>query len=169
MNPPFAPSFQHFQQDIERYLKSAGKVEKNEHGQTVYRGYDAALSKMFRAYVEREALAPLVAEFRKWNWEWDYGDYLLELTACLRRSRDWPLLESLWTAVVAKRRTNYNKTRKARKKVPHKIPAALEEKTRRLLLESLLRLRDYAAEFGKESEIEDYAAMIERVERKLNA
>jgi hypothetical protein len=169
MKPPFAPSFQHFQKDIERYLKSAGEVEKNEHGQTVYRGYDAALSKIFRAYVEREALAPLVAEFRKWNWEWHYGDPLLELTACLRRSRDWPLLKSLWAAVVAKRRTNYNKTKKARKRVPEKIPEELEEKTRSLLLESLFRLRDYAAEFGKESEIEEYAAMIERVEEKLNA
>lgn len=169
MSLPFAPSFQHFQEDIERYLKNAGKVEKNEHGQTVYRGYDVALSEMFRVYIEREALAPLVAEFRKWNWEWSYGDYLLELTACLRRSRDWPLLKSLWTAVIAKRRTNYNKTKKARKAVPDKIPEELEEKTRRLLLESLFQFRDYASEFGKESEIEGYAAMISRVERKLNA
>ncbi len=169
MSPPFAPSFQDFQKDIERYLKSAGKAEKNEHGQIVYRGYDAALSKMFRLYVDREAFAPLVAEFRKWNWEWSYGDYLLELTACLRRSRDWPLLKSLWTAVVAKRRTNYNKTQKARKRVPDKISEELEEKTRRLLLESLFQLRDYASGFGKESEIEEYAAMTARVERRLNA
>jgi hypothetical protein len=169
MNPSFVPSFRHFQNDIERYLRSVGKVEKNEYGQTVYRGYDATLSEMFRVYVEKQAFAPLVAEFRKWNWEWSYSDYLLDLTACLRRSRDWPLLKSLWTAVVAKRRTNYNKTKKARKAVPEKIPEALEEKTRKLLLESLFQLRDYASEFGKETEIEDYAAMTARVERKLNA
>jgi hypothetical protein len=70
------PSFQHFQKDIERYLRNLGKAEKNEHGQTVYRGYDSAQSEMFRAYVENQALAPLVEEFRKWNWEWGYGDYL---------------------------------------------------------------------------------------------
>jgi hypothetical protein len=71
--------------------------------------------------------------------------------------------------VVAKRRTNYNKTKKARKAAPEKIPEELEEKTRALLIESLSRLRDYASEFGKESEIEEYAAMLARVERKLNA
>lgn len=169
MNPPFAPSFQHLQKDIERYLRSTGNVEENEHGQTVYRGYDAALSEMVRLYIEQEAFAPLVEEFRKWNWEWSYGDYLLDLTDRLRRARNWPLLKVLWTAVVAKRRTNYNKTKKARKAVPRNIPEALEEKTRMLLLESLLQLRDYAAEFDREAEIEAHTAMIARVERKLNA
>ena len=169
MNPSFVPSFQHFQADIERYLKAMGTVEKNEHGQTVYRGYDAALSAMFRAYIEKDARAPLVAEFRKWNWEWHYGDYLLELTGHLRRSGDWPLLKSLWTGVVTKRRTNYNKTKKARKKVPDKVPEELVEKTRRLLLESLYQLRDYAAEFETLSELEDYVTMITKVEKRLNA
>jgi hypothetical protein len=42
MNRSFAPSFQHFHKDVERYLTSEGKREKNEHGQTVYRGYQAA-------------------------------------------------------------------------------------------------------------------------------
>ena len=102
MNPPFAPTFQDFQKDTERHLERAGMTEKNEHGQTVYRGYYTALSQMFRLYIEKEAFAPLVAEFRRWNWEWDYGDDLMELTDCLRRSRDWPLLKSLWAAVVAK-------------------------------------------------------------------
>ncbi len=165
----FVPSFQHFQKDIERYLKSAGKVEKNEHGQTVYRGYDAALSEMFRAYIEKEAWAPLVDEFRNWNWEWDYGNYLLDLTAYLHRSRNWPLLKILWAAVVAKRRTNYNKTKKARKAVPEKIPEKLETKTRELLLDSLFRLRDYASEFRKGSEIGEYLEMIARVEKKSSA
>ncbi len=68
----FAPSFQHFQKDIERFLKSEGKCEKNEHGQIVYRGYQAAVDQMFRVYIEKEAFAPLVAEFRTWNWEWNY-------------------------------------------------------------------------------------------------
>jgi hypothetical protein len=63
----FAPSFQHFQKDIERFLKSAGKSEKNEHGQTVFRGYQAAVDLMFRAYTEKEAFAPLVAEFTNYN------------------------------------------------------------------------------------------------------
>jgi hypothetical protein len=169
MKPTFAPSFQHFQKDIERYLESAGKVEKNEHGQTVYRGYDAALSKMFRAYLEKEAFAALVDEFRKWNWEWNYGAHLLELTAALRRSGNWRLLKTLWGAAVAKRRTNYNKTKKARKAAPNKIPEALETKTRDLLLDSLFRLRELASEFRREAEIGEYLAMIARVERKRNA
>ncbi len=169
MNPPFAPTFQDFQKDTERHLERAGMTEKNEHGQTVYRGYYKALSQMFRLYIEKEAFAPLVAEFRRWNWEWDYGDDLMELTDCLRRSRDWPLLKSLWAAVVAKRRTNYNKTKKARRFAPNNVPEALVEKTRGLLLESLARLRGYASEFGKEADIAEYVAMIGRVERKLNA
>ena len=87
MNGSFTPSFQHFHKDVERYLKSEGKCEKNEHGQTVYRGYPAALAQMFRTYIEKEAFAPLVAEFRKWNWEWSYDDYLLELTSGLQQNK----------------------------------------------------------------------------------
>jgi hypothetical protein len=55
MNHAFTPSFQHFQKDIERYLAREGKREKNEHGQTVYRGYQAAVSRMFREYMEKDA------------------------------------------------------------------------------------------------------------------
>jgi len=169
VNPSFEPTFRDFQKDIERYLEGAGMTEKNEHGQTVYRGYYKALSQMFRIYIEKEAFAPLVVEFRRWNWEWNYGDELMELTDCLRRSRDWPLLKSLWAGVVAKRRTNYNKTKKARKSVPDKIPEALVEKTRGLLLDALTQLRGYASKLGKEADIAEYVAMIGRVERKLNA
>ena len=77
---------------------------------------------MFGTYMEKEAFAPLVAEFRKWNWEWSYDDHLLTLTSSLQENRDWPLLQELWAAVVAKRRTNYNKTRQAQKAFPDKIP-----------------------------------------------
>ena len=51
MNKPFTPSFQHFHKDVERYLKSEGKREKNEQGQTVYRGYPPAVALMFRTYI----------------------------------------------------------------------------------------------------------------------
>ena len=169
MKKSFAPSFQHFQQDIERYLTSEGKREKNEHGQTVYRGYPAAVELMFRTYMDKGAFAPLVAEFRKWNWEWSYSDYLLELTSILQLTRDWPLLKELWAAVVAKRRTNYNKTKKAQKAVPEKIPEELVTKTRDLLLDSLNRLQGYASELGHESDVEGYVEMIVRVEKRLNA
>jgi hypothetical protein len=168
-NRPFAPSFQHFQKDIERYLKSEGNVEKNEHGQTVYRGYQAAVALMFRTYMEKDAFAPLVAEFRTWNWEWDYDDHLLELTSSLQRTRDWPLLQELWAAVVAKRRTNYNKTKKAQKAVPDKIPEELVTKTRDLLLDSLYRLQRHASELGHEADVGTYMEMTRRVERRLNA
>ena len=121
MNKSFTPSFQHFHKDVERYLESEGKREKNEHGQTVYRGYPAAVDQMFRTYIESEAFTPLVAEFRKWNWEWSYNDYLLELSSSLQQKQDWPLLKDLWAAVVAKRRTNYNKTKKAQKASPKRF------------------------------------------------
>lgn len=165
----FTPSFQHFQRDIERSLESEGKRERNEHGQTVYRGYPDALSRMFRAYIENRAFAPLVAELRTWNWEWGYNDYLLELTECLQNARDWPLLKELWAAVIAKRRTNYNKTKKAQRAVPDRIPEELVTKTRELLLESLFRLQRYASELQQESDVREYLEMIARVEKRIKA
>jgi len=169
MEKPFTPSLQHFHKDVERYLKSEGKCEKNERGQTVFRGYPAALALMFRTYMEKEAFAPLVAELRKWNWEWSYGDYLMDLTSRLQEKGDWPLLKELWAAVVAKRRTNYNKTRQAQRSVPDKIPEELVIKTRDLLLDSLNRLQHYASELGHESEIAPYLEMIGRVEKRTKA
>ena len=169
MNKSFTPSFQHFHKDIERYLKSEGKCEKNEHGQTVFRGYPAALDQMFRTYIENEAFTPLVAEFRKWNWEWGYNDYLLELSSGLQQREDWPLLKELWAAVVAKRRTNYNKTKKAQESFPEKIPEELVTKTRDLLLESLSRLQQYASELGHVSDVKEYLAMTVRVEKRMKA
>jgi hypothetical protein len=165
----FTPSFQQFQKDIERRLKSEGQCETNEHGQTVFRGYPAALSRMFREYIENQAFAPLVAELRKWNWEWSYSDYLLELTECLREERNWPLLKELWAAVIAKRRTNYNKTKKAQRALPDRIPEDLVTKTRGLLLESLNQLHGYASELGQESDVQEYVEMISRVEKRITA
>lgn len=169
MNKSFTPGFQQFHRDVERYLESQGKCAKNEHGQIVYRGYPAALEEMFRTYMEREAFGPLVAEFRKWNWEWNYDDHLLTLTSSLQQARDWPLLKELWAAVVAKRRTNYNKTRKAQKSFPEKIPEELVTKTRDLLLESLYRLHQYASEGGHEADVGAYIEMIGRVEKRMKA
>lgn len=169
MNAPFTPSFRNFQQDIERQLASEGKREKNEHGQIVYRGYEAAVGQMYRTYLAQDALGPLVAEFKTWNWHWSYGSYLEVLTTRLQDRGEWPLLKQLWAAVVAKRRTNYNKTKKARTFAPDQVSDELVSKTRDLLLDALNRLRGYAAECGKESEIDEYVAMIARVERRLNA
>jgi hypothetical protein len=165
----FTPSLQHFHKDVERYLKSEGKCEKNERGQTVFRGYPAAVAQMFRTYLEREAFGPLVAELRTWNWEWSYGDYLLELTSGLQRAGDWPLLKELWEAVVAKRRTNYNKTRTAQKAIPEQISEELVTKTRDLLLESLDQLQRYASELGHESDVGAYLEMSARVEKRMKA
>jgi len=165
MPNPFTPSFKDMQKDIERYLKSEGKVEKNEHGQEVYRGYGDAVGLMFQQYMDEEAFVPLVADFRKWNWEWSYNDYLLKLTARLQETKNWPCLKELWTAVIAKRRTNYNITRKFRKSLPEKIPESTLQKTRELLLESLQRFEAYAAELGRESDIAEYFDMMERVRK----
>lgn len=169
MTKPFTPSFQHLQKDVERQLESEGKCEKNEHGQFVYRGYPAAFKQMYRLYLEREAFGPLVAEYRTWNWEWDYGSDLEELTARLRGKGHWILLRDLWAGVVAKRRTNYNKTKKARKAVPDQVSEELVSKTRDLLMDSLQRLVGYASEFQKDSEVEAYVEMLARVERRQNA
>lgn len=169
MNRAFVPSFRHFQKDVERCLESDGKCERNEHGQTVYRGYDAAVAQMFRAYIEKDAFDPLVAVFRNWNWEWNYNEYLLELTARLRESRNWPLLKSLWAGVIAKRRTNYNKTRKVQRVRPDTIAEELVAKTRELFLDSLCRLRSYASELHRESEVAEYVEMIARVEKRIKA
>lgn len=169
MSKPFRPSFNNFQRDIENQLKNEGNYAKNEYGQMVFRGYYAAKSVMYRTYLNEKAFAPLVAHFRTWNWEWEYDDYLLELSACLQQCRDWPLLKTLWIAVVAKRRTNYNMTKKARKAAPNQIPEEHENRTRELLLDSLFRLRDYAVEFQMESTIEKYLEMIAKVERKMKA
>jgi hypothetical protein len=77
--------------------------------------------------------------------------------------------KDLWAAVVAKRRTNYNKAKKAREAVPDKVAEALVEKTRNLLLHSLYRLRSYASELHQETDVEEYVDMIARVELRKNA
>lgn len=165
----FAPTFKDIQKDIERYLKSEGKHETNEHGQGVFRGYDDALNLMFQRYLKEEAYAPLVAHFRRWNTEWTYNDYLLTLTAQLERVNNWPALKELWSAVVAKRRTHYNLTRKYHRTVPDKIPESSVEKTKLLLLDTLTRLETYAVTFGQQSDIAEYLAMSERVRRGAKA
>jgi hypothetical protein len=91
------------------------------------------------------------------------------LTSGLQQAGDWPLLKELWEAVVAKRRTNYNKTKKAQKSVPEKIPEALVTKTRDLLLDSLHRLQGYASECGHTSDVGAYLEMIVRVEKRMKA
>jgi hypothetical protein len=48
------------------------------------------------------------------------GAWRVELSSGLQHNKDWPLLKELWTAVVAKRGTNYNKTKTAQKSVPEK-------------------------------------------------
>lgn len=169
MTRPFAPTFRHFQDDVERYLKAQGTVEKNEHGQTVFRGYQPAVTLMYRTYIEKGAYAPLVTEFRGWNYEWSYDEHLLELTSHLLRVKDWALLERLWSGVIAKRRTNYNKTKQAQKAVPDKVSMESVAKTRDLLLESLRRVEGYAKELGRSADVGAHVEMMRRVERGLKA
>lgn len=170
MNQPFAPSCKHFQKDLVRYLKSQGKYEKNEYGQTVFYGnYDAALDGMFRHYLAAAAFTPLVDEFGNWNWEWVYNDYLLQLSDQLRSNGEWTLLKRLWGKVIAKRRTNYNDTRKVHSAVPEKVSEEDVAKTRELLLDALHRLRDYATDLQQQSDIGEYLEMIERVANRCKA
>lgn len=164
MPKSFTPLFKDIQKDIERYLKSEGKYEKNEHGQGVYRGYDEALDLMFRLYMKEEAFIPLVMHFRKWNTEWGYNNFLLTITTALERVKNWLLLKDLWAAVIAKRRKHYNDTLKYRKLVPEKITESMLEETKQLLLEALKRLETYAINFGQQSDITKYLEMMERVQ-----
>ena len=76
---------------------------------------------------------------------------------------------TLWAGVIAKRRTNYNKTKKAQRAVPEQIPESSVFKTRELLLESLYQLQRYASALQEESSIIEYTEMIARVERGITA
>ena len=169
MSRSFAPSFQHFQKDVERYLKSKGQVEKNEHGQTVYRGYQAELARMFRTYIDKEAFAPLVAEFRKWNWEWSYDEHLLELTSRLHEKQRLAAAQGALGRRRCEAQNQLQQDQEGSEGLPDKIPEELVTKTQDLLLESLYRLQRYASELGHESEVGEYVEMIARVEKRLKA
>ena len=51
----------------------------------------------------------------------------LELTSALQQKRNWPLLKELWAAVVAKRRTNYNKTSESSEGRPRQDPRRVSD------------------------------------------
>jgi len=169
MPKSFTPSFKDIQKDIERYLKSEGKYEKNEHGQGVYRGYDEALELMFRLYMKEEAFVPLVSHFRKWNTELAYNNFLLTISAALLKAKNWPLLKELWAAVIAKRKKNYNDHLKYRKLIPEKITESKLLKTRELLVEALKQLERYALQLKQKPDISDYMGMLERVQEGKKA
>ncbi len=169
MPKPFTPSFKNLQKDLENYIKSQGKCEKNEFGQTVYHGYDAALSLMFKTYIKQEAFDSLTDHFRRWNWEWGYNNYFDRLTAALEHAKDWKNLKVIWSAVIAKRKTNYNKTLKVHRAVPDRVPESSVTKTRRLLIESIDDMRKCGSKFKKSGEISDYLEMKSRVEKGLKA
>ncbi len=169
MTKPFKPSFKTLQKDLENYIKHKGRCDKNEFGQTVYHGYDAALALMFKSYIQEKAFDQLTDHFRKWNWEWNYDDYFTRLITTLERAKDWKNLKQLWEAVIAKRKTNYNKTRKAHQDVPDQVPETSVVKTRNLLLESLDDMRKCGKKFGTEKEIAQYLDMKNRVQKGLKA
>jgi hypothetical protein len=127
-----------------------------------------------------------------WWPEWPQGsgkqektlDYTLppeDRDAILRRRIRLPFMSRSFTPslqhfqkdveryLVAKRRTNYNKTKKAQKSLPEKIPEELVTKTRDLLLDSLYRLQRYASELGHEADVGAYLEMIVRVEKRMKA
>lgn len=89
-------------------------------------------------------------------------DHFSELSIRLRKARDWVLLKALWAGVIAKRRTNYNKTKRARSAVPDKIPEELLTRTRELLLESLRGLQSCVSALDRNADIAESLAMIER-------
>lgn len=169
MTLEFEPRFNHFQQDIERYLKSIGKREKLYDGTIMFTGYDAALDLMFERYVERKEFGPLVEHFRRWNWELSYNKYLLRLTSQLLVSKDWPDLQKLWGGVLKKRKMLYNDMWKIERKQPGKIPESSFRETKERLIESLQTIIQYANELGASTESDRYQKMLERVKTQKKA
>ena len=169
MTAEFQPAFKNFQADIERYIISIGKCEKSKDGFTIFRGYEDALKLMFRRYLDGEAFDPLVSYFRRWNWEWSYNDFLIELTTALSSRRDWPRLQLLWDSVVAKRKKNYNEIWKIEKDKPGAISSKTVAESKELLLDTLKRVIAFAEEFGGAEESAKYSVMIDRVRRGRKA
>lgn len=162
MEPPFKPRFNDFQGDIERYLRHLGNTPTIKDGMMVFHGYDEALKRMFRQYIAVEAFDPLVAHFRRWNWELGYNPFLLELTEALAERQDWPRLKLLWDGVIAKRRKLYNDVRKIERRKPSALSADTVHQSRERLLETLRRVRSMCEVFGSPRDSEAYSQMIDK-------
>ncbi len=162
-NPPFQPKFEDFQDDVERYMNSLGTNLHTRDGTQVFHGYDDALKLMFRRYLDQAAFDPLVAHFRRWNWEVGYNEFLLSLTEALAERRDWPRLKVLWGGVIAKRRKLYNDARKIVRQRPAGLPPDTVQQIRDRLVETLRRVRAISDEFGTPEDSGTYSRMIEKV------
>jgi hypothetical protein len=162
MGPPFEPKFNDFQGDIECYLRHLGNTQTTKDGMVVFHGYDEALKWMFRQYIAVAAFDPLVAHFRRWNWELSYNPFLLGLTKSLAERQDWPRLKLLWDGVIAKRRKLYNDVRKIERRKPGALPADTVHQSRERLLETLRRVRSMSEEFGSPQDSEAYSQMIDK-------
>ena len=164
MTPKYLPSFKDLQRDIERYLVSVGKCEKQKDGMLVFRGYDDALRLMFRLYLEEGALTPLAKHFRSWNWEHSYNDFLLDLTSALKANADWPNLQLLWEkGVIRVRKKQYNDIWKIEKNDPGTIPAESAQSSKELFLSSLDDIIALAQEFGTSEDVNKYSEMAQKV------
>jgi hypothetical protein len=163
MNSPFQPKFEDFQDDIERYMHSHRTTHHAGDGTVVFYGYDDALKLMFRRYLDQAAFDPLVAHFRRWNWEVGYNEFLLGLTEALAERRDWPRLKHLWGGVIAKRRKLYNDARRIVRQRPAGLPPDTVQQIRDRLLDTLRRVRAISDELGTPEDSEAYSQMIEKV------
>jgi hypothetical protein len=170
MSTEYQPGFRDFQRDIERYLVSIGKCEKQKDGMTIFHGYNDALELMFTHYLDEGAVEPLVDHFRKWNWEWSYNKYLLELTSALEMTRDWASLQILWEkGVLRARKKHYNDIWKLEKAKPGTLKQDELMKVKTLLLEVLRKLKEFARVFGKGEDSERYEKMINNVQQGRKA
>lgn len=150
----FEPSYKDFHKDIERYLTSIGKREKQKDGMIVFHGYDDALPRMFDWYLENNALAALTKEFRKWHWEHEYNNYLSRLTEALERDKDWENIKILWEkGVLQKRKKHYNDIWKIEKDSPGTIPAKSVKNVKALLLETLSDVIKLAQDYGSNEDV----------------
>jgi|LakMenEpi03Aug12_release.lakeMendotaPanAssembly.Ray.scaffolds.fasta_scaffold685831_1 hypothetical protein len=161
----FQPSYRGFHKDIEQYLTSIGKREKQKDGMVVFRGYDDALSLMFRMYLEKNELSSLAKEFRKWNWEHQYNDYLTELTEALKKDKDWENLKVLWEkGVLQKRKKLFNEIWKIEKDAPGTISHKSIVEVKDRLLETLSDVIKLARDYGSIADVERFEKMERRVQ-----
>jgi len=165
----YQPDFKNFQRDIERYLAHIGKREKRADGMIVFHGFPEAQRAMFDRYLEAEVLEPLVGEFKTWNWEYSYDDFLLELTAALEKKRDWTGLETLWRSVLTKRKKLYNELRKLDRDDPAALPRDSLAGARERLLETAGRLIDLVEKYGTAEAVKGYSILADKVGRRKKA
>jgi len=163
---PAPGKFQNIQKDIERRIERAGRVEKRPDGFLVDRGYYRARDAVIAEHLEAKAYEPLVRHFRGWNWEVGDNDFLRDLTAALKRDKEWHHLKKLWDGVISKRERHFRQVEQLRAREPKAITAQRADHVRALLASAVKQLRDLAGELNQPAEAQALDRKLSRIENK---